>query len=326
LDGSRGPQSTGSTENVPSPDKRPRLEDAPFNGQQEVMLNGKGQPQGIPVQPLTPANCAIYSAEMPIKSGVSLQNLTLQQFEDQSQVSQALQNYTKSQHHQCQMPNNNGMPNPGGPQGEGSYLVIQDQDRGNHALQDDQMQLILLEQQNKKRLMRAHQEQDSMGVMPRDGPGGRGPNDQPFQGASPQGGRTGTSPNLIDLMKRGTPQFNPAGIPPPLPDGQGRGLPGAMNFMPGQMDPTMAPHFYQMGGMDDNMIGPIPNGMPSPSSHPANLNGQMNQQMMEIAWAQQQKQQVIIGVGTQANDRTNVHKGRKRKVKFSTFGCIHYRY
>jgi hypothetical protein len=33
---------------------------------------------------------------------------------------------------------------------------------GNHALQDYQMQLMLLEQQNKKRLLMARQEQDSM--------------------------------------------------------------------------------------------------------------------------------------------------------------------
>src|SRR6202035_1699215 len=79
-------------------------------------------------------------------------------------------------------------------------------------------------------------------------PGGPGPNGQPFQGASPQGGRTGTSPNLNDPMKRGTPQLNAAGIPSPLPEGQGRGSPGAMNFIPGQMDPTMAPHFYKMNG------------------------------------------------------------------------------
>lgn len=40
-------------------------------------------------------------------------------------------------------------PNPVGPNGQ-----------GNHALQDYQMQLMLLEQQNKKRLLMARQEQD----------------------------------------------------------------------------------------------------------------------------------------------------------------------
>jgi hypothetical protein len=171
---------------------------------------------------------------------------------------------------------------------------------GNHALQDYQMQLMLLEQQNKKRLMMARQEQDNMGGMPREGPGGpggQGPNGQPFQGASPQGGRTGTSPNLNDPMKRGTPQLNAAGIPSPLPEGQGRGSPGAMNFIPGQMDPTMAPHFYKINGMEGNMVGAMPNGMRPPSSHPANFNGQINQQMINMARAQQQQQQGGVGAG-----------------------------
>lgn len=54
---------------------------------------------------------------------------------------------------------------------------------GNHVLQDYQMQLMLLEKQNKKRIMMARQEQDSVGSIPRDGQGGSGPNGQLFQGA-----------------------------------------------------------------------------------------------------------------------------------------------
>jgi hypothetical protein len=172
----------------------------------------------------------------------------------------------------------NGMrPGPNGQPGSG----------GNHALQDYQMQLMLLEQQNKKRLMMARQEQDSM-ALPRDGSGGpgMGPNGQPFQGTSPQGQRTGTSPNPNDQMKRGTPQMNTAGIPSPLPEGQSRGSPSAMNFMPNQMDPNMAPHFYtKINGMDG--MGVLPNGMRPPSSHPAAFNGQMNQQAMNMARQQQ---------------------------------------
>jgi hypothetical protein len=84
---------------------------------------------------------------------------------------------------------------------------------GNHALQDYQTQLMLLEQQNKERLMMARQEQDDM--MPRaDGPDGQGgapgavvPNGQPFQGTLPQGP---SSVNPDDQMKRGTPHMNPA--------------------------------------------------------------------------------------------------------------------
>lgn len=214
------------------------------------------------------------------------------------------------------------MPNAGVPQNQGSPMMAQGQDGqiagyynagemgangmragpggqqggGNHALQDYQMQLMLLEQQNKKRLMMARQEQDNMAI-PRDGsggPGGPGPNGQPFQGTSPQGPRTGTSPNPADQMKRGTPQMNAAGIPSPLPEGQSRGSPSAMNFMPNQMDPNMAPHFYkQMNGMDGNMVGGMPNGMRPPSSHPAAFNGQINQQMMNMA--RQQQQQAGVG-------------------------------
>src|SRR5271155_445251 len=49
------------------------------------------------------------------------------------------------------MPSQPGMQ--GGPGAQGG---------GNHALQDYQMQLMLLEQQNKKRLMMARQEQDNI--------------------------------------------------------------------------------------------------------------------------------------------------------------------
>jgi hypothetical protein len=226
-----------------------------------------------------------------------------QQFQGQNQAGQtkALQNYTTglAQHQQSQMPNNKGMPNPGGPQGQGSPLLTQGQDGGqiatyynagemsvngmrpgtsgqpnsggNHSLQDYQMQLMLLEQQNKKRLMMARQEQGNTGEMPPNGPGGpggQGPNGQPFQGASPQGGRTGTSPNLNDPMKRGTPQLNAAGIPSPLPEGQGRGSPGAMNFIPGQMNPTMTPHFYKMN-QQQQLAGGLANGPVMTQSQPA---------------------------------------------------------
>jgi hypothetical protein len=293
-----------------------------------------------PLLPLFPDDNAVEPSpvdQSPLQPSEELRNnqhrrLTpqqFQQFQGQNQAGQtkALQNYTTglAQHQQSQMPNNKGMPNPGGPQGQGSSLMTQGQDGsqiatyynavemsaygmrpstggqpnsgGNHALQDYQMQLMLLEQQNKKRLMMARQEQDSMGDMPRDGPG---PNGQPFQGASPQGGRTGTSPNLNDPMKRGTPQLNAAGIPSPLSEGQGRGSPGAMNVMPGQMYPTMAPHYCKMIGMEGNMVGTMPNGIRPPSLYPANFNGQMNQQM-NMTRVQQQQQQggVVAGPGWQ---------------------------
>lgn len=58
-------------------------------------------------------------------------------------------------------------PNPAAP-GQGG----QGGPTGNHALQDYQMQLMLLEQQNKKRLLMARQEQDTLGHQPGMAPNG----------------------------------------------------------------------------------------------------------------------------------------------------------
>lgn len=348
MEGNRPrPQSPGSAENAPSPSKRPRLEGAPFNNGQPGMPNGRGQPQGLPQQQqVGPNGNAIQATQMLLANGVNngltpqqFQNLQAQQNQQQpggpAGKAQSLQAYTSNlvQHQQSQMPNK-GMPNPNGPQNQGSPMMTLGQDgnqigqyynasdlagaggggggpmrggqpgqpgqSGNHALQDYQMQLMLLEQQNKKRLMMARQEQDSM--VPREGgPGGPGANGQQFQGTSPQGPRSGSSPNPNDQMKRGTPQMNAAGIPSPLPDGQSRGSPGAMNFMAGQMDPSMPPQFYkQMNGMEGNMGGAMPNGMRPPSSHPQGFNGQqqLNAQMMmarQHQAAQQQQAQVAGG-------------------------------
>src|SRR5277367_1193070 len=76
LDGSRRPQSPGSAENAPSPSKRPRLEGAPFNGQQGMMPNGRGQPQGIPGQQVGPTNSAIHATQMLLNSGINPSALT----------------------------------------------------------------------------------------------------------------------------------------------------------------------------------------------------------------------------------------------------------
>jgi len=156
-----------------------------------------------------------------------------------------------------------GMPGAG-PAGQNS---------SNHALQDYQMQLMLLEQQNKKRLLMARQEQDSA----------NGPNGGPmpgFPGApmSPSNSRTGPSPNPDEQMKRGTPKMAP-GIPP-NPDGsmpQGRGSP-VPGFDPSQMNPNIPPGmFNQMAKMQGMMGGPNSqmNGQMMPAtSHPAMMNGQ----------------------------------------------------
>tara|TARA_R110002003_G_scaffold112_18_gene9722 strand:+ start:27900 stop:29153 length:1254 start_codon:yes stop_codon:yes gene_type:complete len=140
--------------------------------------------------------------------------------------------------------------------------------QGNHALQDYQMQLMLLEQQNKKRLLMARQEQDNMtGPQHQGGVGAQG-----FPAAmSPQGNRPGPSPNPADQMKRGTPKL---GQMPgsPLPEGTmqpQRGSPAPnMQFDPNLAPPGMPPQFYPQMPHQSPMMRP-------PSSHPgANFNGQ----------------------------------------------------
>jgi hypothetical protein len=330
------PQSPGSAENAPSPSKRPRI-DGPFNPQ---MPNGRVQAGGMPQQvgETGPSN-AIQAAHMQLTNGIEPNNLTAQQFQvpgganatAQSRLA-GLAGYQANlaQQQATQMPGVKAMPNPGAPPNHGSPMMTQGQDGGaianyynpgdmgqngmrggpggppgggggNHALQDYQMQLMLLEQQNKKRLMMARQEQDSM-TMPRaDGSGGQGgpgigPNGQPFQGTSPQGPRSVNSPNPGDQMKRGTPHMNPAGMASPLPEGQSRGSPGNMNFnIPGgPMDPNgMNSQYFKMNAMDPNMASGMPNGMRPPSSHPAGrFNNQMTpQQQQQMVMAQQQQQQ-----------------------------------
>lgn len=133
---------------------------------------------------------------------------------------------------------------------------------GNHALQDYQMQLMLLEQQNKKRLLMARQEQDGMAHPPNGG--------QFAPGMSPQGGRAGDpSPNPND-MQRGTPNMKKAGMSP-NGDMAGRGSPAPGMMDPNAMNPAMRPQM---------MMGP--NGQPimrPPSSHPG---VPLNPQQMEM--------------------------------------------
>jgi hypothetical protein len=282
-----------------------------------------------------PSN-AIQAAHMQLANGIEPSNLTAQQFQNipgganaTAAQARSLAGYQQNlaQQQAGQMPGvKQQMPNPGGPQNQGSPMMNPGQDggtianyynpgdmasngmrggpggqpggSGNHALQDYQMQLMLLEQQNKKRLMMARQEQDSM--MPRtDVPGGQGgapgtvgPNGQPFQGTSPQGPRSVNSPNPGDQMKRVTPHMNPSGMPSPLPEGQSRGSPsGGMNFnlSGGTMDPSMNPQYFKMNGMDPNMVGGMQNGMRPPSSHPGGGFGAQvtPQQQMAMVRAQQ---------------------------------------
>ena len=152
------------------------------------------------------------------------------------------------------------------------------QSSSNHALQDYQMQLMLLEQQNKKRLLMARQEQDNNIRPDQAGMAGQ-PNFAPNM--SPSGSRNGPSPNPSEQMKRGTPKMGQVPLPgSPMPgDGSmphGRGSPGAMSFPNGMnMDMMQA-----MKGVEGLPMGQ--NAMRPPSSHPMFPNGvPANPQQME---------------------------------------------
>jgi hypothetical protein len=139
---------------------------------------------------------------------------------------------------------------------------------GNHALQDYQMQLMLLEQQNKKRLLMARQEQDSMSSHPGMPPGANG---QFAPNMSPQGSRAGgPSPNPNE-MARGTPKMQPGASP--------------NGHMQGRVSP--APGFDPSQGIPPNMRNQMvmgPNGQMMPRSHPqyAGVQAQLTQGQLEM--------------------------------------------
>ncbi|KAF4765817.1 hypothetical protein HAV15_003886 [Penicillium sp. str.  len=222
--GGHRPQSPASADNAPSPSKRPRLEGA-VNGQQ-LAPNGRGQVQGMPGQPNPQA--------MMMQNGMQrgMTPAQFQQFQGQAAQQKSMQGIPNggmmnpgvmaNQADLVPMPDGQGMyPMAAGPEYYGANgqlaqvrpggLQTPGSQHGNHALQDYQMQLMLLEQQNKRRLMMARQEQDSMART--DG--------------QPPDARTGS-----DQMKRGTPKMPPTGLPgsPSAGDMSQRGSPGSMNL------------------------------------------------------------------------------------------------
>lgn len=293
MNGNR-PQSPASTENAPSPSKRPRLEGGPVNGQQ-LAPNGRPQGQGMQGQP----NPQALMMQNGMQRGMN--PAQFQQFQQgQAAQQKSMQVYAQdlALHHTrsalSQGIPNGGMMNPGVMPNQPDMVAMSDgqpmypmnpeyygangqmgrpggiqtpggAQHGNHALQDYQMQLMLLEQQNKRRLMMARQEQDSM--RPDGQPGMPGQGALP-PGTSPQGSRTGASPNPSEQMKRGTPKMPQTGLPgsPSTADmNQNRGSPGSMNLN-GQMPPDMTAPFFPGG----------PNMRP-PSSNPSFNAGQMGQ-------------------------------------------------
>jgi hypothetical protein len=241
MNGQR-PQTPG--DNAPSPSKRPRLENgASFDTRQ---VSGGGPQQII-------QNGQAFGPSHPMK---------------------------------LEQPNGMQGAIPAAGHGEGNFdspnpttnLLTLSLDEPRHALQDYQMQLMLLEEQNKKRLMQAgNPGARDNGPVPGAGPGPYAPN------MSPSGSRGAVpSPGPADQIKRiaGTPkmpQQNMGGSP--MPDMQNRVSP-APNFDPnaGQMAAGMPSQYY--ANMANNPM------QRPPSSHPgafgmATSSMAMNPQALE---------------------------------------------
>ena len=281
MNGQR-PRTPSSADHAPSP-KRARMDANGFNPQQ-MMPNGR-PPPGMP--PAMMDGTAQANALL-ANSGINPGNLSDSQFASfqsqqpsvqQKSIQVYAQNMGKnrnegtsfvasSNYEGLQMLAEMGM-GPGGPDYYANAQMMRggpmppngaaNGPGGEHALQDYQMQLMLLEQQNKKRLLMARQEQD--------GPGQPGIPFAAATGMSPQGSRGGPSPGP-GAERRGTPKLGQQGMDgSPLPDGSLRGSPATMqNFVQGQ-----PPDLY-------NSMNP--GARPPPSSNPA-FAGQFPQQAID---------------------------------------------
>ena len=299
MNGER-PRTPGGPDHAPSPSKRARLEGVPFNGPQ-IMPNGRPMPPGMPGQQMMQHNDpqAQHANQLLMNHGINPGNLSDTQFASfqqqnpsvqQKSIQVYAQNMTKHQ--------GDKLKNASGMSDEGSPMMVPGMDLanadffpgnpaaaqqmrnggilpngapngtgGNHALQDYQMQLMLLEQQNKKRLMMARQEQDI--TRPEGQPGIPGQAGFGAPGMSPQGSRGGPSPQPGDQARRGTPKMGQPGMPgSPMPDGRMTGSPAAINF--NNMDPAL----YGAAHMNGRI-------QPPPSSNPAFNGGQMPPQQIE---------------------------------------------
>ncbi|KAF3071412.1 hypothetical protein CFAM422_006400 [Trichoderma lentiforme] len=150
--------------------------------------------------------------------------------------------------------------------GGGSW-ESEEPDEGNtestHPLMDYNMQLELLEQANKKRLMMARrQEQSEMEGIPRDGQPSTpaGPSKQPSPDMSPMAAKSGASYNLKDQIMHIISRIGSLGFPSPNPD-DGQSLetsnapnaPNAMDFLGNHVEFHMAPHLDNEA--DEESIG-----------------------------------------------------------------------
>ena len=279
MNGQR-PRTPSSGDHAPSP-KRPRMDVA--NGFNPQMMQNGRPPPGMPPQMMGEA--ANQTNAMLLSGGVNPGNLSESQYASFQQQNPAVQqksiqvfaqNMSKTSREGMSQaapdlsggsqlnadamnmaalgPNSEFFPNGARPMpGHMGANAGANGAGGNHALQDYQMQLMLLEQQNKKRLLMARQEQE----------GPPQPGMPPYApGMSPSGSRGGPSPGPGE--RRGTPKIGQGGSP--LPEGSLRGSPAAMNaFNP--MPPEMYP---QMNG-----------GMRPPPNGTSNFAGQFTTQQME---------------------------------------------
>ncbi|EPS43172.1 hypothetical protein H072_2835 [Dactylellina haptotyla CBS 200.50] len=299
VDGER-PQSPAPGQNGSSPSKRPRLDNEfqPGAGRGQLQnMPAAGQTaaqtmlmhHGINPSTLTPAQFAQFHGSNPAVQAKSIaayaQNLRMHQ---QNAATAAMGNpaLAKGVMPNAQMggvsaahgtpmvhqtsadggPGLNDFYNGGG-MGRGGMNAT-----GNHALQDYQMQLMLLEQQNKKRLMMARAEQDQIHM--------RGNEPRPegsFQSLSPSGTRAAPSPQPSADIKRGTPKMGAQPGPgSPLPDGSN------MQIQRGSPAASIAAFNGQPTIPNTAMMRP-------PSSHPgfAGVGPHMNEQAMNPAMRQQ---------------------------------------
>ena len=192
MNGQR-PRTPSGADHAPSPSKRQRLDGVPFNSGQ-MMPNGRPMPPGMPGQQMMHNNDpqAQHANQLLMNNGINPGNLSEAQFASfqqqnpsvqQKSIQVYAQNMTK--HQRGGMEKAGGMSDAGSPmmppgmelnpdffagnpaaaqQMRGGMLPngAPNASGGNHALQDYQMQLMLLEQQNKKRLLMARQEQDTI--------------------------------------------------------------------------------------------------------------------------------------------------------------------
>ncbi|KKO98717.1 hypothetical protein THAR02_09177 [Trichoderma harzianum] len=144
------------------------------------------------------------------------------------------------QHYGNQM-GNKQIPGVGGPQNQSSPIIPQGPDGNtlnafynpemnpgaqaaaadsNHALQDYNRRLMQLDQENKKRIMMARQEQSEIGRISRDGQPSTpaGPNGQPSPDISPMAAKSGASPNFKDQIRHIISRMDSLGFPSPNPD------------------------------------------------------------------------------------------------------------